>query len=382
MAIVEVGSFSLTPSSKSVSDRVFVNPSTVVMSKRKRDAGTFMAPNRPTNNLQCCEELAPQGTWIPSLINCRSTWEKVAYIASSLEVSSNAKVHTPIQCLEKSTPSRKPRTPPTKDSNKGTFPAAEGHARVAPGFLSNLEKAHRHTPSFPVQEVQPQLQHSAPSSGATRFNPYLFMKLLPSYDGVRKKCDSVLPAKPKAAPQKSLVLDLDETLVHCSVERVDHADLRFPVQFNGIVYEINACKRPHMEEFLAKVSQQYEVIVFTASQEVYARRLLDLIDPDRKYVHHRLYRDSCLQVQGNYLKDLNVLGRDLSQVLLVDNSPHAFGYQVDNGVPIMSWFDDANDTELLKLLPFLESLVDANDVRVPIRSQFRTQEIIDSMTCV
>ncbi len=41
-----------------------------------------------------------------------------------------------------------------------------------------------------------------------------------------------------------------------------------------------------------------------------------------------MYRDSCLNVEGNYLKDLNVLGRDLKHTVLVDNSPHAFGYQV------------------------------------------------------
>jgi CTD small phosphatase-like protein 2 len=78
------------------------------------------------------------------------------------------------------------------------------------------------------------------------------------------------------------------------------------------------------------------------------------------------------------LKDLNVLGRDLKKAVLVDNSPHAFGYQVDNGVPIESWFDDPNDTELLKLERFLRSLHGVDDVRSVIKKVFRTYQLVQS----
>ena len=89
-----------------------------------------------------------------------------------------------------------------------------------------------------------------------------------------------------------------------------------------------------------------------------------------------MFREACLLVDGNYLKDLNVIGRDLSRSVLVDNSPHAFGYQIDNGIPIESWFDDPNDTELLKLEQFLESLHSVDDVRTVVRSTFQTYKLI------
>ncbi len=113
------------------------------------------------------------------------------------------------------------------------------------------------------------------------------------------------------------MLDLDETLVHCSVDPVPNPDVVFPVLFNGVSYQVYVRKRPHLETFLQGIHSHYEVVLFTASQKVYADKLVDYLDPEKKYIQHRLFRDSCLNVQGNFIKDLEVLGRNLSKVMVL-----------------------------------------------------------------
>ena len=76
------------------------------------------------------------------------------------------------------------------------------------------------------------------------------------------------------------------------------------------------------------------------------------------------------------MKDLRVLGRDLATTCILDNSPQVFGWQLDNGIPIESWFDNADDTELLELLPFLEKLSDAEDVREVIPKCFALHGLV------
>ncbi|KAL2955050.1 hypothetical protein AAZX31_18G006400 [Glycine max] len=159
------------------------------------------------------------------------------------------------------------------------------------------------------------------------FDPYLFIKTLPDLSTVVPTFRRLLlPKQTRSCPSTTLVLDLDETLVHSTLEHCEDVDFTFPVNFNSEEHIVYVRCRPHLKDFLERVSGLFEIIIFTASQSIYAEQLLNVLDPKRKIFRHRVYRESCVYVEGNYLKDLTVLGRDLAHVIIIDNSPQVWLY--------------------------------------------------------
>jgi len=175
------------------------------------------------------------------------------------------------------------------------------------------------------------------------------------------------PITPDIAGKKTLVLDLDETLLHSSFKPIANPDFVIPVEIEDQVHKVYVVKRPHVDQFLQRLGKLYEIVVFTASLAKYADPVLDLLDV-HKVVRTRLFREACSNYKGNYVKDLSKLGRELNNVIIIDNSPPSYLFHPENAIPIETWFDDENDTDLLNLLPILEDLTKVENVRAHLET--------------
>jgi len=174
---------------------------------------------------------------------------------------------------------------------------------------------------------------------------------------------------------KTLILDLDETLIH-STSRLGglpgagggwgSSSLKVRVvevvlEGKSVVYHVY--KRPWVDLFLKKVAAWYTVVIFTASMREYADPVIDWLDNECGIINGRYFRESCQLVNGSYVKDLSKVKGDLTRVCLIDNSPASYSYHPANGIPIEGFISDQNDTALLELLPLLDSLRFTTDVR-------------------
>ncbi|KAK1150287.1 Nuclear envelope morphology protein 1 [Aspergillus melleus] len=186
-------------------------------------------------------------------------------------------------------------------------------------------------------------------------------------------------------PQKTLVLDLDETLIHSlakggrmSSGHMVEVKLATPMTTaltpgappttlgpqHPILYYVH--KRPHCDDFLRKICKWYKLVIFTASVQEYADPVIDWLEQERKFFHARYYRQHCTFRNGAYIKDLSSVEPDLSKVMILDNSPMSYIFHEDNAIPIEGWINDPTDNGLLHLIPMLEALQYVTDVRAPL----------------
>ncbi len=245
---------------------------------------------------------------------------------------------------EAAVPENHPSTPTTPDTKTDSF--------------SDLE------PVFETfqKELTPEIKHA--------FDSMRGLTPLPEDDV--KALKVVFPRTTK----KTLVLDLDETLVRAfyvdpseakvvigydvTINGISNPHLKPLENYSGVFISI----RPYAQKMLRMLSETYEIIMFTASNFDYAKQVAQCIDPECKYIKYILSREFCVRNGNCIVKDLRILaGRDLSQTIIIDNNICSFAGQLENGIYVKSFFGDHKDTELKKVTDFLRQIAGMKDVR-------------------
>ncbi|XP_030445194.2 uncharacterized protein C2F7.02c-like [Syzygium oleosum] len=139
---------------------------------------------------------------------------------------------------------------------------------------------------------------------------------------------------------------------------------------------VTVFERPGLHEFLKRISEFANLILFTAGLEDYARPLVDRMDKDN-VIGERLYRPSTVSTEyREHVKDLSCLSKNLSRIVIVDNNPFSFLLQPLNGIPCVPFSagQPYDDQLLVVLLPLLKHLSLQRDVRPVLYERFHMPE--------
>lgn len=185
---------------------------------------------------------------------------------------------------------------------------------------------------------------------------------------------------PLLTKKKTLVLDLDETLIHADINlSCKNHDALIEIKFLEEEWtQVPVFLRPGLRKFLQFAAVNFEVVCFTSSREEYADAVIDYIESRGKYFSHRLYRNSCLLFnQTIYIKDISIFkNRHLKDVVIVDNSLISFANQISNGILVPSFYHDKNDNILEHLTEYLSStILQSDDVRKVNKDVFGLEEL-------
>ncbi|CAD8180883.1 unnamed protein product [Paramecium octaurelia] len=209
---------------------------------------------------------------------------------------------------------------------------------------------------------------------------YVASHLRPTDPNDFKKKAVKMKQKDKYKDKITVIFDLDETLVHCNESIQQKSDIVLNIRVNSHeIVKAGVNIRPGAIELLQSLVDDFEIIVFTASHQCYAKQVLDYLDPENKLIQHRFFRDNCIMTTGGmYTKDLRIFDRPLSQIVLVDNASYSYAWQLDNGIPIVPFYDNKDDRELWGLQSYLMGMRGALDVREYNRNKLRLNQFVDT----
>lgn len=287
-------------------------------------------------------------------------------------------------------PSTAPQTPRQSMCPVSKTPRSSASKIKSPS--NYVFSTHNHSNKFALTPKRPEpkarTSSSTPKSSTKNrqqdhlFNTFQAMKLSkflrqPSIEEIQAKEVKLL--KPKGyEKRKTVIFDLDETLVHC-LNAPEQGQIELEIELpSGVLTKVGLNIRPYARELLSIISKEFEVVLFTASHKCYADKVINLLDPMRTMIHHRLYRNNCIQIDGIFVKDLRIFtDRCIKDLVIVDNAAYSFAFQVLNGIPIISWYDDMEDRELFKLIEYLRVLARMDDVRIVNQFTFRLDTFYD-----
>ena len=184
--------------------------------------------------------------------------------------------------------------------------------------------------------------------------------------------------------KKLLILDLDETLVHSDLDlllkekNVDYDTVLYFDSEDEKNIPLPLMIRPGLYEFLDYASENFDLVVFTASDQDYADAIINYIEKNKKYFKMRLYRNDCIFIDpGLYIKDLRIFNscKQMKDIIILDNSLFSFANQLSNGILITSFFNDKEDSFLNNVKDYLEYINSQNDIREINKESFRFEEI-------
>ena len=188
---------------------------------------------------------------------------------------------------------------------------------------------------------------------------------------------------PEENQKKIALFDLDETLVHCNNNEPgmngDVVNVKLPT--NKIV-KVGLNIRKNWQNALDLIMNHYHVVIYTASHPSYADAVLDYMDKENKYFKYRLYRSHCIQCDVDgfkfYVKDLDTLDKyyNLKDIVIIDNSILSFAYHLYNGIPIVPFINQPNDTELMFTAHYLVSIANYDDLSLENKKHLNLDNLL------